>query len=336
MAAATSYCLKWVIQQDVHGCELAMIVAVVLHQCSVLAAPSEFTNLDSLPTLAGTFQLPPVVCISCQSSVSLCCSDPLGTEGMDPWWCPARDRLRKVAAVTPACFGTELEGLTCLWTPVWRESRMKRMEVEISREGLAGLKLNCRPPNQIVAWGPWLMQGAVQRVWPWQCCWSELWRADMGHHPRCSEGRAALLPTCYNLLTRSCWHHRCRLHRIQTLSPPRRTCRLLWQRRPRSGRNATVTTTRKKVQNESNAPPRLQMTSPGTDACIQDPGAGNYLHRRLHSKWLARNRKRGLAENIPLCLKQWYRRPGSLLGGKWLDIGSWESEFAKGTPASYW
>lgn len=269
-------------QRDGDGCELATIVAVVLYHGSVLATPSEFTNLDSFQTLAGTFLLPPTICISCRSSVSLCCSDPLGTEGMDPWWCPARDRLRKVAAVSPAYSGTELEGLTCLWTPVWRESRMKRTKVEVSQEGLAGLKLNCRPPNQMV-WEPWLIQGAVQRAWPRQCWWSELWRAGMGHHPRCSEGRAALLPTCCNLLKRSCLRHRGRLHQIQTLSPSRRTCRLLWQRRPRYGRNGTVTTNRKKVQNESNAPPRLQMMSPGTDAYIQDPGAGNYLQRWWHS-----------------------------------------------------
>lgn len=152
----------------------------------------------------------------------------------------------------------------------------------------------------------------------------------MAHRPLCSEGRAASLPTCCNLL-KSC--HRCRPHQIQTLSPSRRTCKPPWLRRPRYGRGATVMATRKKVRNGSNAPPRLWMMSPGTDAYIQAPGAGNYLQRKWDSYWLHQNLS--TAENVPLCLKQWYRRPGSLLGGKWFEIGSWLSEFAKGSPASY-
>lgn len=51
-------------------------VAVVL-LCSVWASPSDFTNLDSDFGWDGPAS-------SCRSSVSLCCSDPLGTEGMDP------------------------------------------------------------------------------------------------------------------------------------------------------------------------------------------------------------------------------------------------------------
>lgn len=230
--------------------------------------------------------------------MSLCCSDPLGTEGMDPWWCPERDRLRRVAAVSPACFGTQLEGLTCLWTPVWLGSRTKRTKAEIWQEGLAGLKLSCRPPNQIAVWEPWWMQGAVRRVWPRQRWWSEPWRAGTGHHPRCSEGRAACSPTCCNLLKRSCSRRRCRPRQIQTRSPSRRTCRLLWQRRPRYGRSATATTTRREAQNESSAPPRLQTASPGTDACIQDPGAGNFLQRRWRSWWLAEHLKGGLGTHL--------------------------------------
>lgn len=89
------------------------------------------------------------------------------------------------------------------------------------------------------------------------------------------------------------------------------------------------------MRNESNAPPRLQVVPPGTDAYNQDPGVGDSLQRRKDSQFLAQNLRGGLAQNQPLCLKQWYRRLGSLLGGKGFEMGSWESEFAKGTPASY-
>lgn len=72
----------------------------------------------------------------------------------------------------------------------------------------------------------------------------------------------------------------------------------------------SVEATRTRVLNESSGLPRLQMRSPDMAAYIQAPGAGNYLPSAFNSfvsgfqqTHLIQNRT--VAENIPLCLKQW-------------------------------
>lgn len=85
------------------------------------------------------------------------------------------------------------------------------------------------------------------------------------------------------------------------------------------------------------------MMSPDMAAYILAPGVGYYLQSDIvncityimGTSDSVQRLTETVAKNIPLCLKQWYRRLGSLLCGKWFEIGSWGSELDKGTPVSY-